>query len=312
MKKCIIWGTGSDYDRLYNNIQFEVLKGAIDIVAAISKREHIFGKYFDHIPLYTKDRIYDLEFDYIIVCSRSFFDDICNDIQEMGIARQKVLDGKLFTLACFDFDRYVGLIENPVTIISDDCWGGEIYHMLSLPFSSPTINISWKKEEYIRFISDLHYYMRQPLRCGREGNFETGEYPIGLIGEGKKQVQMELIHNISYEEAKQQWDRRLKRVNMKNIFIKFGFNKADDFDYCMAAFDSWEYKKICFSPRYVGKKGYINAEYYNRWIKHNQLKNRVESYDINDYARNLKYLCGAIDILKLLHGSETYFRDTNT
>ena len=34
MKKCIIWGTGSDYDRLYNNIQFEVLKGAIDIVAA--------------------------------------------------------------------------------------------------------------------------------------------------------------------------------------------------------------------------------------------------------------------------------------
>ena len=54
MRRCIIWGTGNDYERLYNSIQFEVYKGNIEIVAIVTKKENIFCKYLDNILLITK------------------------------------------------------------------------------------------------------------------------------------------------------------------------------------------------------------------------------------------------------------------
>ena len=183
--------------------------------------------------------------------------------------------------------------------------------MLSLQFSSPTINISWRKEEYVKFILDLPYYLKQPLKCGREGKLETGEYPIGLLGENERQIQMELIHNISFDEAKQQWERRQKRINFNNIFVKFGFNKKDNWKICMNAFDSLPYHKICFFPYVRDKEGYINSGVYARWLQWNHMRKRVDSYDINDYIRNPEQIRKTIDILSLLNGETMCFRDTN-
>lgn len=311
MRKCIIWGTGNDYERLYNNIQFEVYKGNIEILAVVSKEENIFCKYIDNMPLIKKDEISQFVFDYIIICSNRFFGEICNEIQALGIDRNRVLNGNVFSYARFDFNKYIQLIENPITIISDDCWGGVVYHTLSLPFNSPTININWKKEEYARFISDLPYYLQQPLECGREGNFETGEYPIGLLGENERQVRMELIHNTCFDEAKQQWERRQKRVNFSNIFVKFGLNKYDSWEYCKDVFDKLPYKKICFSPYQMDTEGYINSGLYSRWKWWCNMRKRVDSYNINDYVRDPKCICGAIDILSLLNGETKCFRDSN-
>lgn len=311
MRKCIIWGTGNDYEKLYNSIQFEVYKGNIEILAAVSEKKNIFCRCLDGIPLITKDVLGDFKFDYIIVCSNNYFDEICHEIQARGIGRNRVLDGQVFTFARFDFNRYIRLVENPVTIISDDCWGGEVYHTLRLPFSSPTINISWRKEEYIKFVLDLPYYLNQPLKCGRKGNLETGEYPVGLLGENEKKVQMELIHNISFDEAEEQWERRKKRVNYDNIFIKFGFNRTDDWKQCVKVFDSLQYNKICFCPFIRDKKGYINSGLYARWRWQNDMKKRVDSYDINDWLRPPQVTRRTMDLLALLNGETQYFRDSN-
>lgn len=187
--------------------------------------------------------------------------------------------------------------------------GGEIYHHLFLPFSSPTINIAWKKEEYAKFVSDLQYYLKQPLRCAREGNFNSGEYPIGLLGENEKQVSMELIHNVNFEEAKLQWERRQKRINFNNIFVKFGFDKTDNWEFCMNVFDRLDYKKVCFFPNVSEKYGYINSGFYSRWLMWNYMKKRVVSYKIEDYIRDPECTCRAIDILSLLNEGTEYFRD---
>lgn len=311
MRTCIIWGTGNDYDRLYNSIRFEELKGNIHIAGAVTKKENMFAKFIDGIPLIASSELCDVQFDYIIVCSNLHFNEICDDIQDLGIERNKILMGNVFSYARFDFSKYISLIENPVSIISDDCWGGEVYHMLALTFSSPTINIAWEKEEYAKFISDLPYYLRQPLKCGREGNFETGEYPIGVLGEGDRQVQMELIHNISFEEAEEQWERRRQRVNFDNIFVKFGFDKNDNWELCMNVFDNLNYNKICLFPEYMGKRGYINAGFYNRWVRWNYLKQRVVSFRIEDYLRDSRCTRSAIDILGMLNGETDCFRDSD-
>lgn len=311
MRRCIIWGTGNDYERLYNCIQFEVYKKNIEIIAVVSREKDIFGKYIDKMPLITKNAICNFEFDYIIICTSMYFNEICDEIQAMGIARNKVLNGNVFAYARFDFDKYIRLIENPITIISDDCWGGKVYHALSLPFNSPTININWIKEEYAKFISDLSYYLQQPLKCGREGDLEAGVYPIGLLGDNEKQVRMELIHNFSFEEAQEQWERRRKRVNFDNIFVKFGFNKKNNWEYCKKIFDDLQYKKICFFPYIRDEEGYINSAFYARWRGWHVMRQLVDSYDINDYVREPKCICGAIDILALLNGETACFRDSD-
>lgn len=309
MRKCIIWGVGNDYQRLYNSIQFEVYKQNIEIVAAVSKKEAILYQYIDRIPLITKDEMSSFEYDYIIICSNLYFREISDEILALGIDRAKVLNGKVFSYALFDFKRYISLIENPITIISDDCWGGEVYHTLALPFSSPTINIYWHTEEYVKFISNLPYYLRQPLRCGRESDLEAGIYPMGLLGEGDKEVSMELLHSITFEEAKQQWERRQKRINFDNIFVKIGINKKDNWNTYMDVFDGLQYKKICFSPQLRNKEGYINSAICNKWKQENFYNpKRVDLWNITDWFRNSQNMRGTLDILALLNGETSYFR----
>lgn len=311
MRKCIIWGIGNDYQRLYNSIQFEVYKQNIEIVAAVSKKEAMLYKYIDHIPLITKGEIHNFEFDYIIICSKLYFHEISDEVRALGIDRTKVLNGNVFSYALFDFNRYISLIENPVTIISDDCWGGEVYHTFALPFSSPTINIYWRTEEYVKFISDLPYYLRQPLQCGGESDLEAGVHPIGLLGErgGGKQVSMELLHSISFEEAKQQWERRQKRINFDNIFVKMRINKTDNWTTYMDIFDSLQYKKICFSPHLKDKEGYINSAICSKWKQENFYnKGRVDLWNIDDWFRDTKNLRSTIDVLALLNGETLYSR----
>lgn len=312
MRNCILWATGDDYNYFYNFIALQQYMGRLNIIAAVTKRENIYGKYLDNIPVICASEVKNQEFEYIIVCSRRFFDEICDEIvRGGGIARSRVINASVFCYARFDFEKYISLIERPVTIISDDCWGGEIYHSLLLPFSSPTINIAWDKSEYAKFISDLPYYLRQPLKCEREGRFNTGEHPIGSLGENERKVKMELIHNLSFDEAKEQWDRRKERINFDNIFVKFAFDETNDWQECMRVFDALEYKKICFFPSPQSKSGYINAGFYKRWVRWNVLKQRVVSYRIEDYIRDTRCTHSAIDVLSLLNGEKDYFRDSD-
>lgn len=190
--------------------------------------------------------------------------------------------------------------------------GGFVYNALGLPFNSPTINTSWMKEDYVKFVSDLTYYLRQPLRCGREGNLEMGESPVGLLGENERQVQISFLHNSNFNEAKQQWERRRDRVNLNNVFVKMGLDTwNNNCEYFMNIFDGWKYKKICFCPYVRDRKGYITSAFYSRWRWANSMGNRIDSYGLNSYARNHKCIWEALDILALLNGEAGCFRNSN-
>lgn len=45
------------------------------------------------------------------------------------------------------------------TIIASNCNGGIIYHDLGMKFYSPTINLFFYPKDYIKFISNLKYYL---------------------------------------------------------------------------------------------------------------------------------------------------------
>lgn len=113
------------------------------------------------------------------------------------------------------------LTNTNVTIISNNCIAGVMYHDLGLRFNSPTINLAIKGEDYLNFCRDLEYY----LNCTLE-EAERTTYPVGILkacDDAHKDVQLNFIHYKSFMEAKQKWEERKKRVRMDNIYYIWEF-----------------------------------------------------------------------------------------
>lgn len=124
MKKCILWGMGKDYDFLLNQVMFEIYKGNIEIVAIVCREQDRYCLRRDGFDTITKKELDGMEFDYVIITTAQFFEEIKREAIDMGIPERRIILGTVFHLPQFDFQLYSNLIENPITILSDDCWGG--------------------------------------------------------------------------------------------------------------------------------------------------------------------------------------------
>lgn len=137
------------------------------------------------------------------------------------------------------------------SIISNNCWGGGIYQELKLPYLTPTIGLYFYPEDYILFLQDLKYYATEAKLTFTDlskykDNTKKHPYPIGLL-DGK--IEIHFLHYKSTEEAMQKWERRKKKINWDNLFIKM-----DDRDGCsiehIQKFDNLTYnKKILFTSK---------------------------------------------------------------
>lgn len=228
----------------------------------------------------------NIEFDYIVVTSTTFFEKIKQEIISIGIDESRIIRG-VFYLPKFDFQLYQNLIENPITILSDDCWGGYVYSCLKLTFTTPFINIYWDKDQYARFISDPLFYLNTELKMVRDGDLHDGIFPIGSLGDESRKVEMQFVHNVDFEEAKTQWDRRKQRINKQNLFIKMGFSIIEKRDEWLEAFRKANYKKVLF---YNGDTDIGQTVKTERFIWKNRNSNRVEEYNYNDYLRGTIYI----------------------
>ena len=87
MKKVVIWGIGADYERLINLIRFEILKSNIQVVALVAKRCDIVCNHFDGFKIISKEELAEYMYDYIIVTSTRYFEEILSETNAMGIER---------------------------------------------------------------------------------------------------------------------------------------------------------------------------------------------------------------------------------
>ena len=165
-KKCVIWGMGKGYEEILNQIRFEIYKENMEVIAVVCKPEDKYCGQRDGFPIISKEEMGGLDFEYVIISSYLFYREIQKEAIELGIEVNKIVNGQVFKIPLFDFGLYAELIENPVTILTDDCWGGFVYHYLGLIFSSPLINTFWNKSEYARFIQDplFHHVLAPVLR----------------------------------------------------------------------------------------------------------------------------------------------------
>lgn len=102
--------------------------------------------------------------------------------------------------------------KNP-TIISSNCNGTIIYYDLNLRFNSPTINLSFDMNEYVKFLENLNWYLEQPLVDIT--NPDTDSYPIGRLYD----ITIRFNHYKTFDEAFAKWEQRKKRIDLNNLYI---------------------------------------------------------------------------------------------
>lgn len=122
----------------------------------------------------------------------------------------KLQVNRLFHLGRNLNSRY-RLKNSNVSIISCNCIGGVMYHDLHLPFLSPTINLFFKPDSFLKYVKKIKYYNERELVqvSGKE------LYPVGKI----EDVEIHFLHYSSFENARDDWNKRKKRINYDNIVV---------------------------------------------------------------------------------------------
>lgn len=117
------------------------------------------------------------------------------------------------------------LKQKDFSIITNNCLAGKLYHDFKMEFNSPIINLQMTPEDFVKFCENMQYYLLQDFVQVTDMNEECyakfrsvggGEidFPVAQIGD----LHLFLQHYKSYEDAKESWNRRSKRVNTERCY----------------------------------------------------------------------------------------------
>lgn len=102
------------------------------------------------------------------------------------------------------------------TIISSNCIAGSIYKDFGLPFNSPTIGLFICGNDFVKFASNLRYYLSLPVSEGECSKWlGKTSYPLGIIDD----VELHFLHYDTFEEARCKWERRALKVNFNRVYL---------------------------------------------------------------------------------------------
>lgn len=126
------------------------------------------------------------------------------------------------------------------TIISSNCNGEYWYYDMKLKFLSPTINLSFDMNDYVKMLENIHWYMEQPILPYEDNRFE---FPTGMLGD----IEIRFNHYKTFDEAVAKWEERKQRINWDNLFV-LGID-GDNCSYeTMRRFDMLPYEnKVIFT-----------------------------------------------------------------
>lgn len=171
------------------------------------------------------------------------------------------------------------LLDKEFSIISDNCWGGYIYQHFNMEYKSPFIGLFIFSPCYIKLLENLEYLLASELVFISPEKSQyypslldqgmVNKYPIALLG---REVEIHFLHYKDREEALAKWSRRLAKVNMDKLIVKFC-----DRDHCtkelMTKFDNLDYESKCsFSSRDYDLKSNFKLKGEDGIYVHNEWK----------------------------------------
>ncbi len=304
MRKIIIWGAGEDYLKRRQYLEYEIKKSNIQCVAICSK-DH-YANSIEGIQVYPSIAQVTEDYDYILVFSDKYYDEIRNEIKQCGIEKERILDSRVLETYGFDFTLLFDLIENPVTLVTPDCMGALIYSYYKLPFTSPFILTRIQPEEYIRLLENWNECISSELKLGVDSNPFLETYARGILGNGDSEVWLDLYHYKDFVSAYEAWERRKKRINKDRMLFICQINNENIRNRFLAC--HLPGKKIGFvtDPKMSDEKECFYLPRYT-WRTINQPSKY--GIKIGDYLRDMFQLSYSIDILRMLTSQGDFIRE---
>lgn len=191
----------------------------------------------------------------------------------------------------------IGLKNRDFTIISNNCWGGDVYQMFGLEYKSPTIGLFLYEQDYIKFVKDIKKYLCEELifidpceskyysKLIDEIGIDKLVFPIARLLD----VEVMFLHYKTNEEAKDKWERRKKRINYDKILYKLS-DRTDSSEKVVKEFCELDLpNKICFVKKYYpGVDGIVVEEL-------NNLPNGVTEKDCTMKYINIKNVINSME-----------------
>jgi len=152
------------------------------------------------------------------------------------------------------------LINKDFVLVSRNCWGGQVYQWLNLPYNTPFVGLFLFGPCYMKLLRNFDDYIKMELNFCEISKYPDAynNHPIGVLGD----IEIHFQHYESIDEARQKWNRRKERMlkcDKSNYFFSIcdrrGITNSD-----IAEFHKMEFKnKISFSFKKI--KGLTNLQH---------------------------------------------------
>ena len=136
-------------------------------------------------------------------------------------------------------------------IISNNCWGGEVYKDLNLHYNTPFIGLFIPPLCFVKLCNNLPWYLAQDIKFIETSKYDFYElerkknkYPVALLYD----VEIHFQHYSDNEEVIEKWYRRKDRMpkNSDLWFIKGCDREIDNWDIIKKKWNQIPYKKVFF------------------------------------------------------------------
>lgn len=137
------------------------------------------------------------------------------------------------------------LTDNDVTIISNNCWGGNFERHMGRGYSSPFVNLFIYADCYLKIISSIEKYVNCSPLVDRASRYRGGtlSYPIIHLID----VELHCIHYVDDDVALANWLRRAQRMKMCNMFFVFSMRDGATSRHAEIFLSSAEPNRLMFS-----------------------------------------------------------------
>lgn len=148
-------------------------------------------------------------------------------------------------------------------IISNNCWGYEIYKNLKIKYNTPFVGVFLYPKCYLKLLENFPNILNEKIDIDNNSMYHDTKlsYPVGHI----RDIEIHFMHYDNFSDAKSKWDRRVERlfscINDSKIIFKFcdnnGATENDILKFHSFKFDN----KISFSKFEIGDKNNINLKH---------------------------------------------------
>lgn len=303
--KIYVYGAGFEYNRFLSYVS--AYSDKVEIIGIVTTESQPI-KFLDGYPCITAEEMRLDLVDYIVIAIAKW-EEIISDLKALGVEGKKIIPSVVFSLPYFEFDSYFTLREKRnVSIISNSCLGGFIYHSLGMEYTSPTIYLACEGDMYLSFLENLEYYLAQEMKVStkkheysKEIYYMSSDVPRGILGD---EIEWGFYHHTDVELSVQKWNERKKRCNLEELVVLMVIYTEEQ----AKRFEQLPYKrKLGIYHKDLQLKSVV---YCKEW---NELENRLK-YDYQWIRFTSDYMCGShgqtgkVDWLKFLLGKEEFIR----